>query len=142
MESRNFNQVYRTFKHMYESEMKQCCFDALLKILEKRDEFHLDHLDDYQLIGALFGLFLTRDKKITKQEKQFVIDIFQGGKYYAAIVDVLQNDVYYNVYTWDKIIDGLSAETKDAVTLLGMCLIACDREINDEEKELFERIYN
>ena len=142
MESRDFNQVYKTFKSMYESEMKQHCFDALLKILENRDEFHLDHLDDYQLVGALFGLFLTRDKKITKEEKQFVIDIFQGGKYYAAIVDALQKDVYYDVYTWDKIIDHLSIKTKDAVTMLGMCLIACDREINEEEKELFERIYN
>lgn len=142
MEAREFEEAYRYFRKLYPSKKKDLCFEACKVILNNRAEFKLDHLSDADLIGALCGLFLKGDKKISKDETEFIYSCFREGKYYDAVVKAVRDNDYADIDAWDEIIDSLSKDTKDAVTMLGMCIIAVDREITPEERALFEKIYN
>lgn len=137
----NFEQVYNSFLTMPSSEMKDLAWKSLDAIKKSCQELGFSPNSHIKLVAGIVEMFLKEDHFIFQKEKEFIKDVFTKTEYEEEIASVLSDNKDQGILGWDVIIDKLPNDAKDAVCMLGMCLIASDRRITPEEKELFEKIY-
>ena len=137
----DFERVYQTFIKMQPSEMRDLCFQSLITIKKVCEEEGFNPQSHIKLVAGVVEMFLKEDLFLTDKEKDFIKMVFTGTEYEEEINSVLNDDINQGKMGWDVVIDRLPIAGKDAVCMLGMCLIAADRKITPEEKELFEIIY-
>ena len=137
----NFEKVYRSFLRMKDSDLKNLCFESLIVIKKECEKLGFAPESHVKLVAGLVEMFLKEDLFISAKEKEFVKEVFKNSEYEEEIKLVLSDNKDQGVLGWDVIVDRLPEEAKDAVCMLGMCLIVSDRKITPDEKALFEKIY-
>ena len=137
----NFEQVYRSFLTMKSSDLKKLAWESLKVIKNSCQELGFEPNSHIKLVAGIVEMFLKEDLFIQTKEKDFIKEVFYGTEYQTEIDRVLSDNKDQGILGWDVIVDHLPKEAKDAVCMLGICLIVADRKITPEEKALFEKIY-
>ena len=139
----DFEKVYKDYARLYASKRAEECKEAIrhLYALASSKQFSLSQEQVEDLIVCTVELFLRADRDITQGEKDLLHFVFADSRLEERVFAAMTDDISPIEQDWDALIDALPKDAKDAVTTIGMCMIAADDKINLREKMLFEKIY-
>lgn len=117
--------------------------DALCETIDILKKHELKDDDIAPFIFALVKLFVSADKKCSKDELNLVNAITDLNMSYDDFFDLTNNGSDPRFVTeFDELIDTLEADEKSSICLFGLCILAADDTITAQEQQLFLRILN
>ena len=140
--SERLDEIYNSYLAMDEATRIGRSKIAASKILYYLiNDAELTKQEAVVILISIIRLFVAYDKMITEEECELFNKIvgteFDFEKF-KSIVDTKMNED--NISAIDEIIDSFPVILKGETCVLGLAFIACDGEISEEEKAIFERI--
>lgn len=136
-----FDNLYNAYLNQDDSKRIEKGQKALKHLLKEFKKLNKDEKTCAKDLKGIIALFTGADNIIQIEEYNYFNNIFNSNVTSDSFMNHMKRELKEaSVEKVDKLVEALSEEGKASACVLGLCFLASDGVLTDEEKAVFEKI--
>lgn len=136
-----FDNLYNAYLNLDDSKRINKGQKALQHLLKEFKNLHKDEKECAKDLKGIIALFTGADNVIQVEEHRYFNNIFNSNVTSTSFMNHMEKElINSSIEKVDNLIESLSEEGKASACVLGLCFLASDGILTEEEKQVFEKI--